>query len=66
MKKFWSYEDKPQATRNLSGELLNKINKVVPNLFGGSADLAPSNKTNLKGEGDFSKLITLERTCTLV
>ncbi len=52
---FWSYEDKPQATRNLSGELLNKINKVVPNLFGGSADLAPSNKTNLKGEGDFSK-----------
>ena len=34
---FWSYEDKPQATRNLSGELLNKINKVVPNLFGGSA-----------------------------
>ena len=44
-----------KATRNLSGELLNKINKVVPNLFGGSADLAPSNKTNLKGEGDFSK-----------
>ena len=52
---FWAFEDKPQATRNVSGELLNRINKAVPNLFGGSADLAPSNKTALKGEGDFSK-----------
>ena len=52
---FWTFEDKPQATRNISGELLNRINKAVPNLFGGSADLAPSNKTALKGEGDFSR-----------
>lgn len=27
----------------------------LPNLIGGSADLAPSNKTNMSGEGDFSK-----------
>ena len=52
---FWAFEDKPQATRNVSGELLNRINQAVPNLFGGSADLAPSNKTALKGAGDFSK-----------
>ena len=31
---FWTFEDKPQATRNISGELLNRINKAVPNLFG--------------------------------
>lgn len=51
---FWAVSDKPQATRNVSGELLNKLNAIVPNLFGGSADLAPSNKTALKGAGDFS------------
>ena len=52
---FWAVSDKPQATRNVSGELLNKLNAIIPNLFGGSADLAPSNKTALKGAGDFSK-----------
>ena len=31
------------------------LGTVLTHLFGGSADLAPSNKTNLKGEGDFSK-----------
>ena len=31
------------------------ISTLITHLFGGSADLAPSNKTNLKGEGDFSK-----------
>ncbi|WP_208590862.1 transketolase [Gracilibacillus suaedae] len=42
------------ATRATSGEVLNAIAKTVPSLFGGSADLAGSNKTNLKGAGDFS------------
>lgn len=52
---FWAYEDKPEATRNLSGVMINRIKDVLPNLIGGSADLAPSNKTNMKDAGDFSK-----------
>ena len=51
---YWAYEDKPQATRNLSGEMLNRAKDVLPNLFGGSADLSPSNKTVMKGEEYFS------------
>ncbi|WP_191567205.1 transketolase [Metabacillus idriensis] len=42
------------ATRSSSGEVLNALAKNVPQLFGGSADLSSSNKTLLKGEGDFS------------
>ena len=34
---------------------MNIINNVVPNMFGGAADLAPSTKTNMKDAGDFSK-----------
>ena len=52
---FWSYEDKPQATRNLSGVQINKLKNVLPNLMGGSADLAPSTKTYMSDMGDFSK-----------
>ncbi|GAK53954.1 transketolase [Candidatus Moduliflexus flocculans] len=44
--------DKPQATRVVSGQVLNAIVKVIPSLVGGSADLAPSNNTYLKGYGD--------------
>ena len=44
---------KAVATRNSGGEVLNAIAKNVPSLFGGSADLAGSNKTMLKGEKDF-------------
>ena len=51
---FWSFADKPAATRNLSGEVLNRLAAFVPNLFGGSADLAPSNKSYINGAGDFS------------
>ncbi|MED4474472.1 transketolase [Oceanobacillus caeni] len=43
------------ATRASSGEVLNAIAKAVPNLFGGSADLAGSNKTTIKDGGDFSR-----------
>jgi transketolase len=43
------YQDKPAATRNVSGEVLNKIAPYLPGLVGGSADLEPSNKTALKG-----------------
>lgn len=52
---FWSYEDKPQATRNISGILINRLKNVLPGLIGGAADLAPSTKTYMQEEGDFSK-----------
>lgn len=44
------------ATRESSGQVLNAIAKSVPALFGGSADLAGSNKTSLKEAGDFSRV----------
>ena len=40
---------KSLATRNASGEVLQAIAPHLPNLIGGSADLAPSTKTFLKG-----------------
>ncbi|HOG94537.1 MAG TPA: transketolase, partial [Opitutaceae bacterium] len=40
---------KPVATRSASGVVLNALAKVLPQLVGGSADLAPSNKTFVKG-----------------
>ncbi|VEP11744.1 transketolase 1, thiamin-binding [Hyella patelloides LEGE 07179] len=48
-------EDKAEATRNTSGKILNTIADTLPELIGGSADLAPSNKTALKNTGDFQK-----------
>lgn len=52
---FWAYDDKPDATRNLSGQVINRIKNHLPNLIGGSADLAPSTKTLMKDEGSFSR-----------
>lgn len=52
---FWSYEDKLQATRSLSGNMINRLAKIMPNFWGGSADLGPSNKTVIKDGGSFSK-----------
>ena len=51
--KLWEFSGKA-ATRNTSGEMLNRLAALMPNLVGGSADLAPSNKTNIKGGGDYS------------
>jgi transketolase len=45
---------KDDSTRNISGRILNALSQVVPNMVGGSADLAPSNKTSLKDKGDYS------------
>jgi transketolase len=42
-----------QATRNASGATLNALAPVITNLIGGSADLAPSNKTIISGSPDF-------------
>lgn len=55
MDEFWNTFDKPEATRNVSGKLLNIVKDIVPNMFGGSADLSPSTKTYMNDAGDFSK-----------
>jgi len=48
-------DPKGVATRDSSGKVLNTLAENIPWLIGGSADLATSNKTNLKfeGAGDF-------------
>jgi transketolase len=46
-------DPKGSATRAASGRVLNALSKRIRNLLGGSADLAPSNQTLIKGEGDF-------------
>ena len=43
------------ATRDSNHKILNAIASTVPGFIGGSADLAPSNKTNLTDMGDFPK-----------
>ena len=50
---FTDYTEK-LATRAASGKVLNAIAGSLPTLFGGSADLAPSNNTYLKDYPDFS------------
>jgi hypothetical protein len=49
--KFDDVESK--ATRAYSGEVINAIADAVPQLLGGSADLAPSNNTTIKSSADF-------------
>ncbi|HLQ95061.1 MAG TPA: transketolase [Pseudogracilibacillus sp.] len=44
-----------QATRKASSAIINAISKTVPNLFGGSADLASSNNTMMTDDDDFTK-----------
>ena len=44
--------EKPQATRASSGAVLQALAARIPNLIGGSADLAGSNKTDIEGGGD--------------
>ena len=48
-------DSKEMATRESNGHILNAIAKAVPGFLGGSADLAPSNKTTLKDLGEFPK-----------
>lgn len=54
-KELPAYTDEKVATRAASGDALQAISKHVPSLFGGSADLASSNKTLIKEETDFTK-----------
>lgn len=52
---FWAKAEAADATRNVSGKVLNKAKELLPNLIGGAADLAPSTKTYMNNQGDFSK-----------
>ena len=52
-KEFWEFE-KDLSTREASGILINRLAEKIPNLIGGSADLAPSNKTLMNNREDFS------------
>ena len=51
--KKYSHEDKPIATRASSGEILQDLAKVSRNIWGGSADLFSSNKTNIVDSASF-------------
>ena len=50
---LFNADDKGIATRSASGKVINSLSPVLKNLIGGSADLAPSNKTLITGEEDF-------------
>ncbi|NKQ53742.1 transketolase [Amycolatopsis sp. K13G38] len=49
----WEPDAKGIATRKASGEVLNALSGVLPELWGGSADLAESNNTTMKGADSF-------------
>jgi transketolase len=51
----FSPDDAPIATRAASGQVLNALAAKIPTLMGGSADLAPSNKTFINGAPEFQK-----------
>ncbi|EFY08690.1 transketolase [Erysipelothrix rhusiopathiae] len=53
-KSLFEFENKPMATRNVSGMMINRLKDQYSNIFGGSADLAPSNMTNMNDEDSFS------------
>ncbi|GAB3568637.1 transketolase [Spelaeicoccus albus] len=50
---FEADEQKGMATRAASGKIINAIAGVLPELWGGSADLAGSNNTTIEGEPSF-------------
>jgi len=47
--------EKAEATRSTNGKIMNAIARAIPSFLGGSADLSPSNKTNLNDMGVFPK-----------
>lgn len=48
-------KDGAMATRQASGKVINAVAPVLPELLGGSADLAPSTNTLIKNSGDFER-----------
>ena len=55
--------EKPTATRVSGGAALNRAAQLVPALFGGAADLAPSTKTGIRAAGDFGPGNYAGRNC---
>ena len=53
IEELWQFE-KDDASRGYGATVLNKLANYVPFLIGGSADLAPANKSNIKSRGDYS------------
>ena len=51
----WPTFDKAEATRGTNGKVLNAVAKAIPGFVGGSADLSPSNKTDMKDMGVYPK-----------
>ena len=51
----WPTFDKAEATRGTNGKVLNAVAKAIPGFIGGSADLSPSNKTNMNDMGVYPK-----------
>ncbi len=49
-------DPKGMATRASSGKIINALAPILPELIGGSADLAPSNNTKIDGSPDFQKI----------
>jgi len=49
-------DEKGMATRASSGKIINALAPILPELIGGSADLAPSNNTKIEGSPDFQKV----------
>ncbi len=49
---FWAYNE-TTASRSSSGKVLNNLADKIPNLFGGSADLSPSNNSDMKKRESF-------------
>ncbi|MBQ6922710.1 MAG: transketolase, partial [Clostridia bacterium] len=50
---LWQFE-KDDASRGYGATVLNKLAAYIPQLIGGSADLAPANKSNIKARGSYS------------
>ena len=57
----WEPDAKGLATRRASGDVLNSLADVLPELWGGSADLAESNNTTMSGADSFGPARTATR-----
>jgi transketolase len=51
---YFDFEPKADASRSISGRILNELAERLPYLIGGSADLGPSNKSVMNGSGYFT------------
>ena len=57
----WEPDAKGTSTRKASGAVLNALADVLPELWGGSADLAESNNTTMEGQPSFGPKSTATR-----